>query len=118
MTEAPGLILCKSCGRPILAVLVKGLDRHIDTAALTQEGELFALLTGRATFEIRGDVIYRRSPEKIATGERKQPVLAEHNCTPIPEAHIDVSWSQAAASIIMGAIGATLISDTTVTPPF
>ena len=119
ITTSPSLIKCGKCGRPVLAATVQGLDRHIDTACLTQLGELAVLLEGRTTFNLRHDVLSVRGPDKIRAGTRGAPVLAQHACKDTPEEHIDPAWSLAAMALIIEAVGGVIVGEKIAhVPPF
>jgi hypothetical protein len=105
ITTAPSPIDCPSCRRPILAATVGGLDRHVDPTPLNPAGELAALLTGRATYDLAGarrDHLIRRNVHRIgaATG---LPVLADHTCTPPTPGHVDQARLEAAEGPVVAA---------------
>jgi hypothetical protein len=106
ITTRPGLTLCNQCCRPVLAAVVGGLERHVDTAALTPDGELQALRHGLATFELRGEVLARRSVEHIRAGATGA-VLAEHSHFAIPDRFVDGSRMAAAIGLVARLLGAT-----------
>lgn len=81
ITTTPSLTACHRCRLPLLAATVGGLDRHIDPQPLQQAGELAALLAGRTTYDLRGELLIRRTRWRIAGGRRDLPVLAEHYCS-------------------------------------
>lgn len=119
ITTTPSLITCRLCGSPLLAVTVGGIDRHIGTACLNPAGELAALLAGRSTFELHGEVLVRRYPEKILAGKPGAPVLADHSCDRVPDHHIEHAWTAAAMATVIAAVGGVVIGDTaSFTPPF
>jgi hypothetical protein len=121
ISTSPSLIKCRKCGQPVMACTVSGMDRHIDPAALTQAGELAVLLSGRATFSLRGDTVFSRTPEKIRSGDRRYPVLPEHRCgATIPEQHLDPVWMEAATAIVIQACGGVVVGKDTIAyePPF
>jgi hypothetical protein len=109
ITTPPTLTVCGTCHTPVLAALVGGLERHVDTAALTPDGELQALRHGLATFELRGEVLARRSVEHIRAGATGA-VLAEHSHHPIPDRFVDGSRMAAAIGLVVRLLGATPVA--------
>jgi hypothetical protein len=121
ITTSPSLINCSKCRAPVMAATVAGLDRHIDTACLTQLGELEVLMAGRDTFNLNGDRLSVRNPEKIRAGNYTHPVMAEHRCgSPIPREHIDPAWLEAATAIVVQACGGVIVGNDKIAfqPPF
>lgn len=120
ITTSPSLINCPKCARPVMAGTVRGLDEHVDTAMLNQLGELMALLEGRATFNLRGDVLSHRNQERIRGGRRDAPVLARHACKDTPEQHLDPAWVEAATAVVVQACGGVVVGNDKITqdPPF
>ena len=107
ITTSPSLTTCR-CGLPVLAATVVGLDRHVDTAALNDWGELAALLAGRKTYELHGEQLVPRSSERLREGRPADtPVLADHACTITPDEHVDDTFMGKAmkllASLLLGA---------------
>lgn len=120
ITTAPSLTVCRACNRLVLAATVGGLDRHVDTATLTEAGELSALLEGRATYQlVTEDYLVRRNVHHIRA-ETQRPVLADHDCKETPDHLIEHAWSLAAKALIMAALGGTIPaeSDGDSPPPF
>lgn len=105
ITTAPSLTTCIHCSQTMLAATVGGLDRHVDTATLTEVGELQALLAGRPTYDLAGERLIRRTVERIRDGDRAA-VLAEHNCTPTPDEFIDGAHMTAAIWLVTNLLGA------------
>ncbi len=120
ITTTPSLITCRRCSRPVLAATVGGLDVHVDTACLNEAGEVMALIEGRSTYNLVGERLYRRGPEKIREGGRTAPVLGKHSCAPVPDEHIDPVWSEVATAIIVHACGGVIVNETKIAflPPF
>lgn len=121
ITTAPSLIKCPRCHRPVLAATVGGIDRHVDTATLNPTGELAALLAGRSSFELHGEVLVRRGPEKIRAGHPGAPVLADHSCDPVPDSHVEHAWTAAAMALVIQAVGGVVVGGdrtSSTTPPF
>lgn len=121
VTETPSLITCAKCRAPVMAATVGGLAWHIDTVAINQLGEFDVLMQGRATFNLSGDRLWQRSPEKIASGKSAQPVLPEHKCgRVVPDAHMDHAWLEAATAIVIKACGGVVVGGETIAfqPPF
>lgn len=116
ITTAPSLTHCGSCHRLVLAATVTGLDRHIDVDPLTDHGELAALLAGRPSYNLVGELLIRRTPERIRLSE-PATVLAEHDCAPTPPEHVDRAHMTAAIWLVQHLLGAQVIDDR-VTPPF
>lgn len=109
ITTSPSLTTCWRCKRPVMAATVGGLDFRIDTACLNRLGEFDALVRNLATFELHGEILVRRYGEKISGPWPAYPVMAEHACKPIPAAHTDPAWEQAAAALIVMALGGTVV---------
>lgn len=110
ITTSPSLTECMVCGRPVLAATVGGLDKHIDTATLSDTGELVALLSRCKTYELHGDELVERSAARIGSTEQHAPVLADHRCgriTPVNE--ISAKWSAQAAALIVRALGGMIV---------
>lgn len=121
ITESPGLTKCYKCGQPVLAAVVGGLERKIDPAALNEIGELVVLLSGRKTFELRRDLLVRRTADKIRAGRSSgAPVMAEHACKPIPEKHVDHECMDTATALIIEAVGGVIVTSNKSSndPPF
>lgn len=120
ITTTPSLITCRRCHTPVLAATVGGLDRHVDTATLNDVGELAALVEGRATFTLAAeDYLARRTVHHIAAGPARRPVLAEHNCRPTPDHHIDHAWTLVAQALLSSVLGVTVPTGANdSTPPF
>lgn len=109
ITTAPSLTRCRGCRRPVLAVTVDGIDRHVGTATLTPAGELAAILDGRATYHVAAaDYLVRRTVLHIAA-DIARPVLADHACKEVPDHHIDHAWTLAAQALLQTALGATVV---------
>jgi hypothetical protein len=85
---------------------VGGLDYRADPTTLTPGGELVALLDGRATFELHGELLMRRGVDHIRA-ERSAPVLAEHRCGPIPDEYVDHVWFEVAVLLVVRLLGGT-----------
>jgi len=114
ITTAPKLINCRDCGRPLLAVTVGGLDRHVDPAPLTELGELVALLAGRTTYDLSGpmaDHLIRRNVHRIAA-ERSRPVIATHACVPPEQGHVDHGHLDRAAGLVRRLLGGQVVDQT------
>lgn len=118
ITTSPTMTACSRCRRPMLAATVAGLDRHVDTATLNPTGELAALVSGRATYELHGEQLVRRGVEKLRMPHPTLPVLADHDCAPVPSEHIDAAQHAAAMVLVMQLLGGSLVSDTDGPPPF
>lgn len=116
ITTSPTVTTCHRCRRPVLAATVTGLDRHVDLATLTAEGELMALLERRATYELRGERLIRRTTLHIGNGERACPVLADHACKPVPEHLVDHVWDEVAVALARRLLGAAPVLPDN--PPF
>lgn len=118
ITTSPSPTVCRSCRRPILAATVAGLDRHIDLATLNDEGELAALISGRTTYQLHGELLVERNHLKLAQPRPAVPVLADHSCQPVPTSHVDQAFTYKAMVLLADLLGGTLVSDTGDTPPF
>lgn len=119
ITTTPNLIHCAHCQRPLLAATVDGLDTHIDPTPLTPAGELTALLTGRPTYDLRGELLARRTAVRIRGGNRDLPVVAEHTCRPTQPAHIDHAHLEATAALLQRLTGGQVAAaDPNQPPPF
>lgn len=116
ITTAPTITTCFRCGAMVLAATVGGLDYRIDVDPLTELGELSALLANRATFDLTGELLVRRTPERIRH-HAPTTVLAAHTCQPTPQEHIDAAHMTAAIWLVQQLLGAEVI-DTTTEPPF
>lgn len=113
ITTRPALIPCAHCPAHLLAATVLGIDRHIDTVPLTPAGELAALLTGRATYNLAGlnrDHLVRRTVHHIRGGNRRLPVVADHNCRPTDPGHVDHVHLEAAVALVQHLLGGQLIT--------
>lgn len=114
ITTAPNVITCRSCGRPLLAVTVGGLDRHVDPAPLTELGELAALMSGRVTYDLSGslaDHLIRRTVHRIAV-PRGLPVVAEHRCDSQPDStHVDHGHLDRAVGLVRRLLGGEVIDE-------
>lgn len=117
ITTTPTATTCRHCRRPILAATIGGLDRHLDLVQLTPAGELAALLAGRATFTLRGDLLARRTVHHIRGGS-PTPVLPEHACPGVDPTH--VAADQAAVTALLRRLHNThqLEEATDARPPF
>jgi hypothetical protein len=116
ITTAPTMTTCYRCHRLVLAATVGGLDYRIDVDPLTEMGELTALLSKRATFDLTGELLTQRGPERI----RDHPpttVLAQHTCAPTLQDHISAAHMTAAICLVQHLLGAEVL-DTTTTAPF
>lgn len=116
ITEPPTATTCTRCRQPVLAATVGGLDRHVDPTAVTQAGELAALLASLASFEVRGNLIVHRTVWMIRA-DAQGPVLVEHTCRPIPDCYVDPVAMAAAVALVARLLDATPV-DTGDTPPF
>lgn len=119
ITTAPSLTICRKvvekrtgrmCKRPVLAATVGGLDRKVGTETLNDTGELAALLAGRRSYAlVAQDYLAPRTVHSILAGPARRPVLADHDCAPIPDHHIEHAWSLAAQALCSATLGATVI---------
>jgi hypothetical protein len=117
ITTAPTITVCAQCHAPVLAAVVGGLERHVDTAALNPVGELQALTAGLPTFELRGGLLMRRTVEHIRAGATG-PVLAEHSHHAIPDRFIDQTAMATALRLVSRLLGATPVdTEANDTPP-
>lgn len=86
------VVIHRDCGLPTVAGFDAdrcALDAWCDPAQLTADGEAWALLDGRATYELRVDRLERRDRWTIPgrPPSHELPVLAAHRChAPIPAA--------------------------------
>lgn len=116
ITTAPTITTCFRCGHLVLAATIGGLDYHVDVDPLTEMGELWALMAKRSTFDLTGERLVYRTPERI----RHHPpttVLAQHTCVPTPQEHISAVHMTAAICLVQQLLGAEVL-DTTTTAPF
>lgn len=121
ITTTPSLINCASCKKPILAVTIGGLDRHLGTETLNSTGELVALIARRSSYEMHGDLIFKRNVETIRSGgQAGSPVLADHSCDyVVPDDQIDHSFTTAAMTNVIRAMGGVIVGGAvSYTPPF
>lgn len=117
ITTPPGLTVCTKCHTPVLAATIGGLDRHVDPAALTPEGQLRAAERGLALFLLRGDRLYRLTAEHVMASGAAMTVMPEHTCRPVPDRFIDGVHMEAAIFLVTNLLGATAV-DTEATPPY
>jgi hypothetical protein len=117
ITTNPGTTHCPRCHRIVLAATVDGLDTLVDTEALTDLGELSALLARRPTFNLIGERLVHRSPERIRNGG-PGTVLAGHDCTPTPPEHVDPAHMTAAIFLVQQLLGGRVVADANPNPPF
>lgn len=119
ITTRPTVTRCAGCRRTILAATIGGIDRHIEPTTLNDVGELAALVAGKATYDQRSELILRRGAERLRQPRHPHvPVLADHDCTVVPEEHVDQSHMYLAMALVATKLGATLVSDTGGPPPF
>jgi hypothetical protein len=122
ITTTPSLINCRTCGGPVMAATIRGMDTYVDTACLTQMGELVALMAGKRTYGLRAaDYFVHRGPEAIRAGfPNAYPVMAEHRCGhPVVAEHINSVWSEVATAIVVHAVGGVIVGQKTAhVPPF
>lgn len=73
---------CKACRAACLAAIDDtGFESWVDPAPLTTQGELFALLAGRATFMTFGEELCFRDAGRISHRNADTiAVYAEHSC--------------------------------------
>ncbi len=118
ITTSPNLITCQKCGTAVMAATIAGFDRHVDFDTLNELGELAALLEGRRTFEMSGNLLVRRDVTHIKAGRSNRPVVAEHACKRTPAEHVDQSHQETAVALLKRLMGATVIADNITVPPF
>lgn len=117
ITTAPTATTCRHCFRPVLAATVGGLDVRVDTDPLTLAGELGAVLAGRPTFDLRGELLAYRTAVRIRSGEHL-PVLAAHDCSaPVPPDLVDQVHMETAVFLVRRLLGGTVV-DTRTNPPY
>lgn len=118
VTTSPTCTMHK-CGRMVLAADVRGITRHLDPTALNDMGELAALIDGRKTYELHGELLVPRGHERIAAGRpADSPVLADHACKSVPEAHTDDAFMGKALSLVSRLLGAHEVPDPNEPCPF
>src|SRR5215831_14497868 len=85
VTEPARPVTCSRCGLRVIHAITGGLTTITDSAPLSVNEEIAALLTGRPTFDLcaSGGHAYLewRDITRIRAG-RKYPVLAIHQCGP------------------------------------
>jgi hypothetical protein len=119
ITTRPTVTRCGRCRRTILAATIGGIDRHIEPTTLNDLGELAALVAGKTTYDQRSELIIRRGVDKLRQPRHPHvPVLADHDCQPVPEEYVDQSHMYLAMALVATKLGATLVSDTAQRPPF
>jgi hypothetical protein len=118
VTTPPTITVCGTCHAPVLAAVVGGLERHVDPATLTADGQLHAARAGLALFVLRGSTLYRLTAEHV----RADPggtVLAEHTHHPIPDRFVDGGHMAAAICLVARLLGATsVVAEANDAPPF
>lgn len=92
VTKKPTTRACRTCHAPVIAAIedeTAGRMRvEVHPAFLTPYGELQAVLTGVATFEVTDDALWWRDPSRIAGHPADTvPVMAEHACHSPPFDH-------------------------------
>lgn len=94
-TTNPTTTTCPRCRALILAGWSEGLGARVDPVAITQPGELAAILAKRPTYTLTCDGLIQRTSWR--TEYPRGPVLAAHSCklpipheyyAPIPARHI------------------------------
>lgn len=101
----------------MLAATVSGLDVHVDLIALNDLGELTVLLSGRHSFQMRGEELFVRRPEHIRAS-RPGFVLGAHGCAPVPEEHTDHTALARAEALVRSVLGVAPDEDRDAPPPF
>lgn len=102
-----------------MAATVVGFDRHVDTATLNDLGELAAVMAGRTTYELHGELIVPRTRYRLAAPRDPSiPVVADHVCQPIPDVYLDRTHERTAMALVASILGGQLVSDPNETPPF
>lgn len=110
ITTAPSLTKCSRCRRMVLAVTINGFDRHVDPAALNQMGELAALMSGRKSYELHGELLVHRTVAKLGSPRvAGLPVMAEHACQAVSPAHCDQEVMEQALALVKRLLGAEIV---------
>lgn len=108
ITTSPSPTICKKCNAHLLAATIDGLDYRVDVVPLTAAGELEVLIRGGTTFELRNELLIRRTVHHIAAGMPEHtPVLAAHTCTPVAAEHVDHKHLEVATALVALLLGAT-----------
>lgn len=111
ITTEPTVTRCAHCNQHLLAATVGGLDCHIDTTPVNPDGELAALLHGITTYELRGQLLIRRTVNHIRAGAAGC-VLTAHICHPVPANYVDSDQLKAAVALVQLLLGAVVVEST------
>lgn len=117
ITTYPTITTCYRCSAPVLAATISGLDVHVDPVALNDLGELTVLLSGRHSYEMRGEELFLRRPEHIRAS-RSGFVLGAHGCEPVSEEHTDHTALARAESLVRSLLGVAPDENSDAPPPF
>jgi hypothetical protein len=108
ITTSPSPTICKKCNAQVLAATVGGLDYRVDVVPLTVAGELEVLIRGGYTFELRNELLIRRTVQHIGAGlPDHAPVLAAHSCRPVADEHINHLHLEVASALVRLLLGGT-----------